>query len=105
MESCHRFITTQHLYDPLEVQDGDSQVCFRFHLKGRLHFFGKSKGHTISDAHPSGIETILSLSYEEKMHQLKALCFGLSSAPQFFARVFVLVYIAVSVTLVFSMFF
>ena len=91
METCHRAFNTQQLRNSDKVQDGDR--CFSPGVSPRGDWMFSVD---LQDAYfqvPVHQESHLYLRFcvERCVYQFKALCFGLSTAPQVFTRVFVLV--------------
>ena len=87
----HRSVGSPWLHYADEVRDGDRSVCVGVYQEGGLDVFYRPHRCVLLDSCPSGISAISSFCLKGCVHQFRALCFGLSTAPQVFTRVLTLV--------------
>ena len=85
--SGHRLLDPPSLHGCVTFSDGDHSVCTAFRPSGRLDGLHRSPGGLSAGSCPSGISSLPPLCGKRRVYQFKALCFGLSTAPQVFTRV------------------
>ena len=85
LEACDRSLTLERLRPADAVQDGISRFGAVICQRGGFSSFLGSEGCVLSDPYPRKLLRFMS---EGTVYQFKALCFGLSTAPQVFTRVF-----------------
>ena len=83
LETCDRSLTPEQLRPADVVQDGNSRFCTVICQRGGFSSFPGSERRVLSDPDPSIFKEAI------EVYQFRALCFGLSTAPQVFNRVFV----------------
>ena len=88
LEACDRSLTLERLRPADVVQDGNSRFGAVICQRGGFSSFLGSEGCVLSDPNPRIIEEAVEVQLEGTVYQFKALCFGLSTAPQVFTRVF-----------------
>ena len=86
LEACDRAF--ERLRPADAVQDGNSRFGAVVCQRGGFSSFLGSEGCVLSDPDPWIIEEAVEVMSEGTVYQFKALCFGLSTAPQVFTRVF-----------------
>ena len=88
MVSGHRPLPSQSLCGRVSLPDGDLSVCAPVGASGGLDGLHRSPGSVSSSAGSSSFSSLSSLHFfQDTVYQFKALCFGLSTAPQVFTRV------------------
>ena len=80
LASSHRSLPSQSLCGRVSLSDGDHSVCAPVSPSGGLDGLHRSQGSVSAGADPSFV-------FRDWVYQFKALCFGLSTAPQVFTRV------------------
>ena len=85
--SGHRPLHPQSLRGCVALSDGDHPVCSPFGSSGRLDGLHRSSGGVPpGPVHPES-RPFLRFVSNGQVYQFKALCFGLSTAPQVFSQV------------------
>ena len=85
--SGHRPLPSQSLCGHVSLPDGDHSVCAPVGASGGLGGLHRSEGSVPSSAGSSSFSSLLRFLFRDTVYQFKALCFGLSTAPQVFTRV------------------
>ena len=85
--SGHRPLPSQSLCGRVSLPDGDHSVCAPVGASGGLGGLHRSEGSVPSSAGSSSFSSLLRFLFRDTVYQFKALCFGLSTAPQVFTRV------------------
>ena len=85
--SGHRLLPSQSLCGRVSLPDGDHSVCAPVSASGGLGGLHRSEGSVPSSAGSSSFSSLLRFLFRDTVYQFKALCFGLSTAPQVFTRV------------------
>ena len=88
LEACDRSLTLERLRPADVVQDGNSRFGAVICQRGGFSSFLGSEGRVLSDPDPRIIEEAVEVHVGGDSLLFKALCFGLSTAPQVFTRVF-----------------
>ena len=88
LEACDRSLAFERLRPADAVQDGNSRFGAVVCQRGGFSSFLGSEGCVLSDPDPWIIEEAVEVHVGGTVYQFKALCFGLSTAPQVFTRVF-----------------
>ena len=87
MASGHRPLPSQSLCGRVTLSDGDHSVRAPVSTSGGLDGLYRSQGSVSSSAGSSCFSSLSSLHVPWHGLPVKALCFGLSTAPQVFTRV------------------
>ena len=87
MASGHRPLPSPSLCGRVSLPDGDLSVCAPGGASGGLDGLHRSDGSVPSSAGSSASRHFLRFLFSDTVFQFKALCFGLSTAPQVFTRV------------------
>ena len=85
--SGHRPLPSHSLCGRVSLPDGDHSVCAPGGASGGLDGLHPSDGSVPSSAGSSASRHFLRFLFRDTAYQFKALCFGLSTAPQVFTRV------------------
>ena len=85
--SGHRPLPSQSLCGRVSLPDGDHSVFAPVSASGGLGGLHRSEGSVPSSAGSSSFSSLLHFLFRDTVYRFKALCFGLSTAPQVFARV------------------
>ena len=88
LEACDRSLAFERLRPADAVQDGNSRFGAVVCQRGGFSSFLGSEGCVLSDPDPWIIEEAVEVHVGGTVYQFKALCFGLSTAPPVFTRVF-----------------
>ena len=90
LETRDRSLAFERLRPADAVQDGNSRFGAVICQRGGFSSFLGSEGCVLSDPDPWIIEEAIEVRFmsEGTVYQFRALCFGLSTAPQVFTRVF-----------------
>ena len=88
LEACDRSLTLERFRPADVVQDGNSRFGAVICQRGGFSSFLGSEGRVLSDPEQRIIEEAVEVHAGGTVYQFKALCFGLSTAPQVFTRVF-----------------
>ena len=87
MASGHRPLPSHSLCGCVSLPDGDHSVCAPGGASGGLDGLRRSDGSVPSSAGSSASRHFLRFLFSDTVYHFKALCFGLSTAPQVFTRV------------------
>ena len=87
MASGHRPLPSHSLCGRVSLPDGDHSVCAPGGASGGLDGLHRSDGSVPSSAGSSASHHFLRFLFSDTVYHFKALCFGLSTAPQVFTRV------------------
>ena len=87
METSDRFVNPQSESPQDSLEDGDSSVCASVCAEQRLDGLHRLEGCILASSSTSGQSQVPQICRSESSFQFKALCFGLSTAPQVFTRV------------------
>ena len=85
--SGHRPLPSHSLCGRVSLPDGDHSVCAPGGASGGLDGLHRSDGSVPSSAGSSASRHFLRFLFSDTVYHFKALCFGLSTAPQVFTRV------------------
>ena len=88
LEACDRSLTFERLRPADVVQDGSSRFGAVICQRGGFSSFLGSEGCILSDPDPQIIEEAVEVHVAGDSLPVQSLCFGLSTAPQVFTRVF-----------------
>ena len=88
LEACDRSLALERLRPADVVQDGNSRFGAVVCQRGGFSSFLGSEGRVLSDPDPRIIEEAVEVHVGRDSLPVKALCFGLATAPQVFTRVF-----------------
>ena len=88
LETRDRSLAFERLRPADAVQDGNSCFGAVIYQRGGFFSFLGSEGCVLSDPNPWIIEEAVEVHVEGTVYQFRALCFGLSTAPQVFTSVF-----------------
>ena len=87
MASGHQPLPSHSLCGRVSLPDGDHSVCAPGGASGGLDGLPRSHGSVPSSAGSSASRHFLRFLFSDTVYHFKALCFGLSTAPQVFTRV------------------
>ena len=88
LASCNRSLSPERVRPAYSVQDGNSRFCTVICQRGDfLASLDLKDAYFQIPIHPSS-RKLLRFTSEGTVYQFRALCFGLSTAPQVFTRVF-----------------
>ena len=87
MEACDRPVVVERLRSTYAIQDGAQPVGSPVHQEFRLDDLHRSQGCLPSGSDSSIQQVLERFVFDGREYQFKALCFGLSTAPQVFTRV------------------
>ena len=87
VETCHRPLYSESLHPQDSIQDGDSSVGSSFGASRRLYDLSQSQRRLLACSYPSRQLQVSEVKAFGRPYQFRALCFGLSTAPQVFTRV------------------
>ena len=83
-----RPVDSEHLHSTDTVQDGDFSLRLERCPRERSPRLPGLEGRVLPGAHPSKSRKFLRFVAQGTVYQFQVLCFGLSTAPQVFMRVF-----------------
>ena len=83
-----RPVDSEHLHSTDTVQDGDCSLRLERCPRERSPHLPGLEGGVLSGARPSKFQEVSTLCVTGAVYQFKVLCFGLSTAPKVFTRVF-----------------
>ena len=88
LEACDRSLSFERLRPAHAIQDGNSRFGAVVCQRGGFSSFLGSEGCVLSDPDPRIIEEAVEVHVGGDSLPVQSLCFGLSTAPQVFTRVF-----------------